>query len=112
MTPTHSLNDDYKLINFNIPYHLINSVDEVVKFKRVSRTSLLIGLLERWLRNEIDQMEKDNKFNHLLMDMKLRNRKSTPLVTSKNNDDDDDDLLPQPIFSSDDYHWEDRLVGL
>jgi hypothetical protein len=109
MIQTHSSNN-HKLINFNIPHHLINSIDELVKFKRVSRTSLLIGLLERWMRSEINQMEKDNQFNHLIMDMNLRNNTSTTLSNSKNNDvDEDEDLLPSPLFSNDDFNWEDRF---
>jgi hypothetical protein len=104
---------DYKLINFNVPNHLINSFDEMVKFKRVSRTSLLIRLMESWLRHEVNHLETDNKFNYFVRDMKLRNRTTLPLdKTNKTFTDDEDDLLPQPIFSSDDYNWEDRLSGL
>ncbi len=42
-------NGNYKLINFNVPHYLINNFDEIVKFKRISRTSVLIGLMERYI---------------------------------------------------------------
>lgn len=110
MYQTHSLND-YKLINFNVPNHLINSFDEMVKYKRVSRTSQLIGLMERWLRNEVKQMEEDNKFNHLVMDMKLRNKTSSPLPKQKTHswEDSYDDTPPSPLFddgSHDDWRMD------
>ena len=42
--------------------------------------------------------------------MKLRNNTSTTLSNSKNNDvDEDEDLLPSPLFSNDDFNWEDRF---
>lgn len=107
MLQQHSM--DYKLINFNVPNHLINSFDEMVKFKRVSRTSCLVGLMESWLRHEVKKLEEDNKLNHLIRDMKLRNRPTHNFVRNE----DEYDMLPQPIFTSDDeYNWEDRFGSL
>lgn len=93
--------NDHKLVNFNVPNHLINSFDEMVKFKRLSRTSTLISLMEGWLRNEVRKMDEDDKFNDLVMDIKTRNRQTTLLPRQK-----DEELPPSPIFLNSD-RWED-----
>ena len=36
----------HTLINFNMPNHLKNNLDMLVKFKRVSRTSILNKIIE------------------------------------------------------------------
>ena len=48
---------NYKLINFNVPHYMVNNFDEIVKFKRISRTSVLIGLMERYIRAEHNYYE-------------------------------------------------------
>lgn len=101
---------DYKLINFNVPKYLINNFDELVKFKRISRTSLLIGLMESWMRHEVKKLEDDNKFNRLIRDMSLRNRTKSNL--DRGRKDQFDDVLPAPIFSNDDDDWETRFMTL
>ena len=40
MTSTNILSD-YKLINFNVTKYLIKNFDNLVRFKRVSRTSMV-----------------------------------------------------------------------
>lgn len=105
---------DYKLVNFNVPNHFINSFDEMCKFKRISRTHILNRLMEVWLRNEVKQLEEDNKFNHLIRDMKLRNRDTSPLQKQKESRwEDDEDILPPPIINQyDNDDWESRLLNL
>jgi hypothetical protein len=63
-------NGNYKLINFNVPHYLINNFDEIVKFKRISRTSVLIGLMERYIRAEHQCLAEDGKLNKLISDIK------------------------------------------
>ena len=40
----------HSLINFNMPNHLKNNMDMLVKFKRVSRTSILNKIIEGFCR--------------------------------------------------------------
>ena len=47
------------LINFNIPKNLKYRFDRLVKFKGVSRTSILNRLVEDWVRDETKQLEED-----------------------------------------------------
>ena len=77
MIQTHSINtsNEHTLINFNIPNYLKKNFDSLVKFKRVSRTSILNQLIDRYVRFELDQIEKDNKINSLLNDIEKRNQK-------------------------------------
>ena len=65
MNQTHSVNlsTNHKLINFNVPNYLINNFDNLVKFKRVSRTSMLVRLIETYIREELLQMKKDNELS-------------------------------------------------
>ena len=68
MSPTHTL------VTFNVPNHLKNNFDELSKFKRVSKTSILNQLIEWYCRNERKELEGDDKLNHLIQDLKIRNQ--------------------------------------
>ena len=63
MNQTTSVNsfNDCKLVNFNVPNYLISQFDDLVKFKRKSRTSILLTLMETYLRDERTQIQKDNE---------------------------------------------------
>lgn len=73
-TPSVNSLSDYRLINFNVPKYLINNFDNLVKFKRVSRTSMLIHLMENYIRTEKKQMEVDNTLNLMINDITVRNK--------------------------------------
>ena len=62
-------------INFYCPNHLKTNFDELVKFKRVSRTSIINSLIEKWMRDEFQQMKEDGEMNRLIREIKLRNHK-------------------------------------
>lgn len=62
----------HTLINFNIPLHLKTHFDQLVDFKRVSRTSVLNNLIENYCRNEIDHLETDGRINDLITTIKTR----------------------------------------
>jgi len=76
MSQTHSLNfsHNHTLINFNIPNYLKKNFDNLVKFKRVSRTSILNQLIDRYVRFELEQIEKDDRINSLMSDVEKRNQ--------------------------------------
>ena len=73
MTSTNILSD-YKLINFNVPKYLIKNFDNLVRFKRVSRTSMLVHLMESYIRSEKKLMEDDNTINLMINDVEKRNK--------------------------------------
>ena len=96
MNQTHSVNlsNNYKLINFNVPNYLINNFDNLVKFKRVSRTSMLIRLIETYLREELHQIKKDNelsesfkKIKHKFDKPKTVVKKEEPMIPYSNDED-------------------------
>lgn len=103
-----------KLVNFNVPHYLITNFDEVVKFKNVSRTSMLIRLMESYVRSEFNRLEEDNKINQLIMNVKLRNHNPPQnMKRYKEEIDDEEDLLPPPILQSlDNDDWEEDLMRL
>ena len=84
MTSTNILSD-YKLINFNVPKYLIKNFDNLVRFKRVSRTSMLVHLMENYIRSEKKLMEDDNTLNLMINDVEKRNKEDlkTQLRTMK-----------------------------
>ena len=96
-------NGNYKLINFNVPHYLINNFDEIVKFKRISRTSVLIGLMERYIRAEHQCLAEDGKLNKLISDIKSRNQQPEPLRRPKI----EERYYPPEIPEI--YNWQDRL---
>jgi hypothetical protein len=63
----------YTLINFNIPNHLKKNFDQLVNFKRVSRTSILNSMIEEFCRKEFKLIEEDGRLNDLILDIQQRN---------------------------------------
>lgn len=62
----------HTLINFNIPLHLKTHLDQLVDFKRISRTSVLNMLIENYCRSEICNLETDGRINDLITSIKNR----------------------------------------
>ena len=87
MEVTQSINGDYKLINFNVPKYLIKNFDNMVKFKRVTRTSLLIGMMESYLRHEYRKIKEDDELNNLIVDIEKRNVKTVKEEVTKSQSD-------------------------
>lgn len=49
----------HQLINFNIPMSLKDSLDEIAKAKRLSRTAIINQLLETYCRTELERIESE-----------------------------------------------------
>jgi len=73
---THNISSEYKLDNFNVPKYLIKNFDNLVRFKRVSRTSMLVHLMEHYIRSEKKRIEEDGNLNSLINNIEMRNRKT------------------------------------
>ena len=56
----------YQLLNFNIPRRLKNSLDVVVDYKRISRTSIINSLLDEYVRKEISHIKEDGQLTSLI----------------------------------------------
>ena len=56
----------YQLLNFNIPRRLKSSLDAVVEYKRISRTSIINSLLDDYCRNEIAHIKEDGNLTSLI----------------------------------------------
>lgn len=72
---SQNISSDYKLVNFNVPKYLIENLDNMVRFKRMSRTSYLIQLIEQSLITEKKRIEEQGKLNFLIKDIEEKNRK-------------------------------------
>ena len=112
MSTTTSLNfsTDHRLINFNVPKYLINNFDKLVKFKRVSRTSMLIHLMENYIRTEHQMMERDNTLNEMMSDLSERNKKviKNELIGLK-RDIDEELELPMVPYTNESRSWDDHF---
>ena len=107
---THSLNfsSDHKLINFNVPKYLITNFDNLVRFKRVSRTSMLIHLMENYIRMEKKRMEDDNSLNLMIKDVEKRNKESLKNQMMGLKKGVEYELEPPMIPTSSDRSWTDH----
>ena len=105
-TPSMNISYDYKLVNFNVPNYLIKNFDNLVKFKRVSRTSMLVHLMENYLRTEQQKLKEDKNLNDLVTHLKDQNRTET---INKMRDCFDPPMIPR---STDQRSWDDHFNDL
>ena len=113
VTTSLNFSSDFKLVNFKVPNYLIQNFDNLVRFKRVSRTSMLIHLMENYIRTEKQNMETDDVLNELIIDISKRNRTSIKNELQKMKDEIVDNEPPMIPYSSDNgFDWEDRLGRL
>ena len=92
---------NHKLVNFNVPNYLIQNFDHLVRFKRVSRTSMLIHLMEKYIRSESEFIKKDNQINKVINDIEESNitidQKDKENIYIKINEPEDLDEEVKPI---------------
>lgn len=100
---------DTKLITFRVPNSVVSDFDELIKFKRGSRTSYLVGFMDNFVREEFKRLEESNRINEFIHN--IRNRNQKPSKLNKTSDDvwksSRDDYFPPTIPTiNDDYDWE------
>lgn len=54
-------NTQKTLINFNMPTHMKKKLDELTDYKGISRTTLMITLLDEWMKKESEWKEKNER---------------------------------------------------
>ena len=91
----------YTLINFNIPNHLKKNFDQLVNFKRVSRTSVLNSMIEDFCRREFKLIKEDGKLNDLITNIKIKNLPKINQQKTSSWEDSYDEPLNIPV--SDDF---------
>ena len=107
---------ELKLVTFKVPNHICNDFDELVRFKRGSRTSYLVSLMDTFIRNEMKRLEESNRINEFISDLKIRNKTTDTLHRRKDtfrrhkNDYETDHYDPPMVPSlDDDFDWEERF---
>ena len=107
-TITHSLSSssDFKLINFNVPKYLIKNFDTLVRFKRVSRTSMLVHLMENYLRSEQQKLKEDKHLNDLVTHLNQQNKSE---IINEMREHYEPPMIPN---ASDERIWNDHLGDL
>jgi len=56
-----------------MPNYLKTNFDNLVKFKRISRTSILNSMIEDYCRQELRLLKDDRLLNSLILDIEERN---------------------------------------
>lgn len=107
VTTSVDFSSDHKLINFNAPNYLITNFDNLVRFKRVSRTSMLIHLMETYVRSEKRRMEDDNTLNMMISEISVRNKSELKQETSNVWKECGADYDPPMIPHASDLHDDD-----
>ena len=104
-TITHSqdISSDFKLINFNVPKYLIKNFDNLVRFKRVSRTSMLVHLMENYLRSEQQKLKEDKHLNDLVTHLHQQNKSE---IINEMREHYEPPMIPNV---SDERSWDDHL---
>ena len=101
--PSMNISYDYKLVNFNVPNYLIKNFDNLVKFKRVSRTSMLVHLMENYLRTEQQKLKEDKNLNDLVTHLRVQNKSE---IINEMKEQYEPPMIPN---SSDKRSWDDHL---
>lgn len=116
MISPNSLSEDSKLINFRVPRYLITNFDSFIRFKRVSRTSILIHLMESYLRSETEQMKEDGSFNQLIRNISENNREDLKRQLRNQGEEVTEQWEPPtiPMISDSEvwFDWEDGIRDL
>ena len=80
------------LINFNVPSHLKYKFDRIVKFKGISRSSVLNRFLDEYVHHESQKIHDDGKLYEMMSKLEntierniLRNNQLPPHETLKPN---------------------------
>ena len=97
MISQNSSFESCKLVNFNVPNYLIRNFDNLVKFKGMNRTTMLIHLMESYIRSEKRLMEDEGTINRMIVECEERNSKRFKNELKKIRDQFEDDL-PSPII--------------
>lgn len=72
----------YTLINFNIPNYLKNDFDNIIKFKRTSRTSVLNFMIENFCSEELIKIKERGLLEQLLFHSEQNKSSNKSLVNS------------------------------
>ena len=111
------------MINFNVPMYLIDDLDDLVKLKNVTRTSVLNLMIEDYLSFEHNRLNRDGRFKELLSTARSeRKPRSKPEYLNRylkpkprpNPVELKDEYIPPniPDISTnyvDDHDWEERF---
>ena len=86
-----------QLMNFNIPKGLKADLDRIAQHRNVSRTAIIITLIEGYCRNEWKEIEETMQMQRRVEDAKR--------LAAEECVQDDDQEPPMPMFD-DDADWE------
>ena len=58
--------DETKLITFRAPHSILTNFDQIIKFKRGSRTSYLVSYMDDFVRTEFTRLKETNQIHELI----------------------------------------------
>ena len=113
----HSSNDGTKLVTVRAPNSIVNDFDQLIKFKRRSRTSYLVEFMDHFNRSEFNRMKESNRINEFINGIRSGNSGTGPLTKSSDNvwksheDDYEPPMIPK-LTDDDDFElggWREAL---
>ena len=60
------ITDGTKLITFRAPHSILTNFDQIIKFKRGSRTSYLVSYMDHFVRTEFTRLKETNQIYELI----------------------------------------------
>ena len=71
--------DGTKLITFRAPHSILTNFDQIIKFKRGSRTSYLVSYMDHFVRTEFTRLKETNQIHELLTQLSEQPLETSPM---------------------------------
>ena len=71
--------DGTKLITFRAAHSILTNFDQIIKFKRGSRTSYLVSYMDHFVRTEFTRLKETNQIHELITQLSEQPLETSPL---------------------------------
>ena len=71
--------DGTKLITFRAPHSILTNFDQIIKFKRGSRTSYLVSYMDHFVRTEFTRLKETNQIHELITQLSEPTLETSPM---------------------------------
>ena len=71
--------DGTKLITFRAPHSILTNFDQIIKFKRGSRTSYLVSYMDHFVRTEFTRLKDTNQIHELITQLSEPTLETSPM---------------------------------
>ena len=90
--------DGTKLITFRAPHSILANFDQIIKFKRGSRTSYLVSYMDHFVRTEFTRLKETNQIHELITQLSEPTLETSPMYDPPRIPDLDNDSWREVIW--------------